>query len=208
MKLSGDGQENSEVFMRVFSVDEVRQVMDKKGYQFFSEGDYNLNIIGVRSGREVTNKFDDTLVVVYKARGNWTSFCCSCTTDPGLGPMKNPGARGRAVMKPGQYVGAYKLGMHKGSHKALVQVKPVTVYRDRNGDGVLDYENPDTGLFGINIHWSSRTHTSTQVDNWSEGCQVGTSPEAYDTFIALCEKAAKIYGNSFTYTLLELSDFE
>lgn len=190
------------------SLDDIRRVMARKGYAFFERGDYNVNVIGIRDSLTVTNKFDDTLILAYKVSGEWHVDYIPCTTDPGLGPMENPGVKGRAVLKPGQYRGAFSLGLHKGRQKALVQTGPVTVYRDKNGDRTLDYDNPDTGLFGINIHWSSTTHDSVQVDNWSEGCQVGTGAEDYNVFINLLTESASRYGKTFTYTLLEECDFE
>lgn len=190
------------------SLDDIRRVMARKGYAFFERGDYNVNIIGIRNSLTVTNKFDDTLILAYKVSGEWHVDYIPCTTDPGKGPMENPGVKGRAVLKPGQYRGAFSLGLHKGRQKALVQTGPVTVYRDKNGDRTLDYDNPDTGLFGINIHWSSTTHDSVQVDNWSEGCQVGTGAEDYNVFINLLTESASRYGKTFTYTLLEACDFE
>lgn len=190
------------------SLDDIRRVMARKGYAFFERGDYNVNVIGIRDSLTVTNKFDDTLILAYKVSGKWHVDYIPCTTDPGKGPMENPGVKGRAVLKPGQYRGAFSLGLHKGRQKALVQTGPVTVYRDKNGDRTLDYDNPDTGLFGINIHWSSTTHDSVQVDNWSEGCQVGTGAEDYNVFINLLTESASRYGKTFTYTLLEECDFE
>lgn len=187
--------------------DQIRAVMDHKNYAFFVKGDYNVNIIGIRHSRHVTNKFDDTLALIYKINGKWTMVYIPCTTDPGLGPMKNPLPKGRAVLVPGQYRGCFALGKHRGKEEALVQVKPVQVYRDKNRDAYMDYVDPEWGNFGINIHWSSQTTTSTQVDNWSEGCQVGTGPENRTLFLKVIRKAAAMYGDRFTYTLLEKSDF-
>ena len=189
------------------SVESIRSVMQSKGYAFFEDGDYNVNIIGIRKNEEVSNLFDDVVVLVYKVDGVETVQYFPFTTDPGRGPMLNPITKGRAILVPGQYRGAYQLGMHKGKELALVQRKPVTVYRDKTGDLTLDYDNPESGMFGINIHWSSKTGTSKQVDNWSEGCQVGTGAENRELFLSILEKSKEIYGNYFTYTLLEERDW-
>lgn len=195
------------MFMPKF--EDIYQVMLSKGYVFFENGDYNLNLIGVRKEQRATDSFDDVLLVAYKIDKMWTVDYFPFTTDPGIRPLENPPSYGRAILVPGQYRGAWQLGLHKGKQEALVQVKPVTVYRDRNCDNNLDYENPQTGLFGINIHWSSTTHTSVRVDNWSEGCQVGCGPENYRKFLELLNTAAYQYGYGprFTYTLLEEKDF-
>ena len=64
-------------------------------------------------------------------------------------------------------------------------------------------ESIDSGYFGINIHRSAKKGESTNVNKWSAGCQVFKNSLDYDIFICICEKSAEIYGNSFTYTLLE-----
>lgn len=189
------------------SIPEVEAIFKRKGYAFFTKGDYNVNIIGIRHSRSVTNKFDDTLLLAYRESGAWCAEYIPCTTDPGLGPMKNPLPKGRAVLVPGQYRGCFKLGKHKGRETALVQFKPVKVYRDKNRDDYMDYVNPEFGMFGINIHWSSQTQTSVQVDNWSEGCTVGTGPRNRETFLRIIKKAAALWGDVFTYTLVERQDF-
>lgn len=186
-------------------------VMQQKGYAVFTKGDYNLNLIGVRTGTEVTNRFDDTFICLYYIEGVPQFHQWGCTTDPGSYWMKNGGMsdKGCAIIKPGQYRGAYKLGLHQGKYKALVQqAGPITVYRDRNKDNTYDYENPETGFFGCNIHRSSPTGTSIQVDKWSAGCQVFADINDYNKFLELCEIASVRYGNKFTYTLLERKDFD
>lgn len=60
-----------------------------------------------------------------------------------------------------------------------------------------------TVFFGINIHRASKWGTSTQIDKWSAGCQVIANNEDFDEFMSLARKGAQLYGNSFTYTLIE-----
>jgi hypothetical protein len=48
---------------------QIEQTVKGKGYKWFENGNYNLNIVGVRNSstnEEVTNKFDDLLTVSYK----------------------------------------------------------------------------------------------------------------------------------------------
>ena len=42
--------------------DQIKTTVESKGYKWFENGDYNLNIVGIRNSEtlnEVTNKFDD-----------------------------------------------------------------------------------------------------------------------------------------------------
>ncbi len=120
--------------------------------------------------------------------------------------MEYHNAAGVARLVEGQYRGSHSIGLHQGKYKALKQAKPVKVYRDPNRDLTYDETKIAEGIFGINIHRSSATGTSTYVENWSEGCQVFSTITDFDKFMALCEKASAIHGNSFTYTLIESSD--
>ena len=141
-------------------------------------------------------------------------FCSfKCTTDPGTHWVENVmiPKKGVAVLKPGQYRGAYQIDKHRGNYDALCQRgSEVTVYRDNNKDEFYDLsdDNTQTGYFGINIHRATARagKTSTQVDKWSAGCQVIASNDDWKTFIDICYKAKDVWGNNFTYTLIESKD--
>ena len=190
------------------SYPEILKKVKEQGYTVFERGAYNLNIIGVRSPSRQANAFDDFLYVVYKDDfNNWIQLRFSITTDAGLYHLNNPSkVEGTAILVAGQYRGVYKIDLHRGQYKALCQRGgAVKVYRDNNRDTVLDQdaESIETGYFGINIHRANSKKESTQVDKWSAGCQVFADPYDYDIFISICEKAETLWGNSFSYTLLE-----
>lgn len=195
----------------MYTREQIEKAVKAKGYTWF-EGtkDYDLNIVGVRNsatGNKVTNVFDDKITVSYKLNGEWQFHEWNATTDPGKkGVMEYHNAAGVARLVEGQYRGSHSIGLHQGKYKALKQAKPVKVYRDPNRDLTYDETKIAEGIFGINIHRSSATGTSTYVENWSEGCQVFATVTDFDKFMALCEKASAIHGNSFTYTLIESSD--
>lgn len=187
------------------------KLFEKLGYSYFTKGCYNLNIIGIRANKnkEVTNKFDDILVVKYIAKANKETLIYPITTEPGLTCMRKPtNAKGTAILAPGQYIGAYKVGKHKGKYDALCQHKRVWVYRDNNKDNLYDYDptSREFGIFGINIHRSHNVWTSVNIDGYSAGCQVFADPNDYSNFMNVVKKSLKIFGNSFTYTLINEDD--
>ena len=195
------------------ALEKFQGVFAQKGYVFFnSMKDYDLNIIGVRSdfGGKVTNKFDDIMFVIYWVDGELHVKNYAITTEPGEYYMRkklgNP--KGTAILVPGQYRGCWCIGKHNGKYEALVQCKPVKVYRDGNMDMVYDKlpATIDSGLFGLNIHRSNAVTHSITVDNWSAGCQVFSKAADFNEFMGLCKEQKKRYGDSFTYTLLDESD--
>ena len=191
-------------------VDEIINVMNDKGYKIFknSKG-HDLNIVGIRSSSIEAEKFNDWLTVFYMFDDIWNYFAFPATTDPGTYYRLNPiNVRGTAVLKPGQYRSAYKIGKHRG-YKALQQHKEMTVFRDANRDNILDTRGMDeeTGIFGINIHRANAYRPSTVVGKWSAGCQVLQDPDHFQFLLTLCERGKEKFDNSFTYTLLEENDF-
>jgi hypothetical protein len=172
----------------------LAELMASKSYAYFDNGDFNINIVGIRNsstGKRVTNAFDDWMTLSYKENGVWKYHEWAATTDNG---------GGTARMVEGQYRGAYIIRKHQGKYDAVCQDRPVKVYRDFVADGVYDESKIQEGVFGINIHKAGAD--SIQVNNWSEGCQVFKREKDFNEFMAICKKAEAIHGNRFTYTLI------
>ena len=151
----------------MYSRKQIEDAVLCKGYKWFENGDYNLNIVGVRNSntnQEITNKFDDKVTVSYSVNGELKYEEWDATTDPGIYYSEN-------LLNP---------------------------------DGVYSLQE---GMFGINIHRAGTfVNGSTQIDKWSAGCQVLSKESDFNILMELAEKARALYGNSFTYTLIESSD--
>ena len=194
--------------------EQIKTAVKAKGYKWFENGNQNLNIVGVRNAEtlnEVTNKFDDYITLSYKVDGEWNYHCFDCTTDPGKHWVENIMRKeGVAILKENQYRGSHKIGLHQGKYEALRQQKPVQVYRDNDLDSNYDLleENIQEGIFGINIHRATKWEgkKSTQIDKWSAGCQVIAANDDFRLFMEICNKAKDVWGNSFTYTLINSND--
>ena len=200
--------------MNCYTREQIENAMAKKGYRYFKSGDLNLNIVGVRNSEtknRVTNAFDDCMTLSYKLDGEWKFHCFKCTTDPGTHWVENLlNPNGVAILKPNQYRSSHKIGLHQGKYEALKQQKSLEVYRDDNQDGIYDCleEDVEKGIFGINIHRATAKTggKSTRVDKWSAGCQVISSNDDFAVFMKICNQAKDLWGNSFTYTLIESKD--
>jgi len=199
--------------MDCYTRKQIKDAVTAKGYKWFESGNYNLNIVGVRNSEtegKVTNKFDDCLTLSYNVDGVEKFHCFAATTDPGTHWVENVlNENGVAILVPNQYRGSHKIRKHRGKYDALCQKKEVKVYRDNNKDGVYDMleENIHEGIYGINIHKAgSRVNGSTQIDKWSAGCQVFSKESDFNILMEAAYKAKDLYGNSFTYTLIESKD--
>ena len=200
--------------MNCYTRKQIENAVIAKDYKYFSTGDLNLNIVGVRNSKtkdRVTNAFDDCITLSYKLDNKWKFHCFKCTTDPGTHWVENVlNDRGVAILKPGQYRGSHKIRKHQGKYLALGQKKPMDIYRDANLDGQYDLieESVREELIGINIHraTSRAGNKSTRVDKWSAGCQVIADNDDWHEFLDICQSAREIHGNSFSYTLLNSGD--
>tara|TARA_B100001778_G_scaffold149151_1_gene122639 strand:+ start:842 stop:1456 length:615 start_codon:yes stop_codon:yes gene_type:complete len=202
--------------MAKYTIQQIQKTVESKGYKWFTGNKgYDVNIVGVRNSEthgEVTNKFDDTMTLSYKdLNGKWHFHCFDCTTDPGSYWVENVmNKNGVAILKPGQYRGSHRIGLHQGKYEALTQAKPLKVYRDNNRDDKYDLieSNVHEGIYGINIHRATKWEgkKSTQIDKWSAGCQVIAANDDFRLFMEIIKKGAGIWGNSFSYTLIESKD--
>jgi hypothetical protein len=184
----------------------IQNTMLAKAYKIYSRP-FELNIVGVRANSTVPNSFDDTVIVFYKNNsGDWQYHKFPATTDPGtfwLRNLMNP--QGTAIVKQGQYIGSHGIGIHRGKYQALTQKRPLTVIRDYDRDAVLDFNNgkEQTGIFGINIHRASVNGTTKFVEKHSAGCQVFANIDDFNLFMQLAQRHKQLYGNDFTYTLID-----
>ena len=188
----------------------ILKKVKEHGYVIFDDGDYDLNIVGIRnlnSNRD--NEFDDKLIVAYKTADIWITEEFIITTDAGAYWLTKPDYKPCAIYKhPQQARGAYKIGLHRGKYEALVQIYPVEFWRDGNKDEHADYNCSQVfkERIGLNIHRSStRESGSHYVDKWSAGCQVFkyADDRGFKRFMWLCKKQIESLGyKSFTYTLI------
>jgi hypothetical protein len=183
----------------------IKGIIKRRDYQLYSRP-YELNIVGIRSKETKANKFDDEIHVFYKTDKNrWNYHLYKATTDPGTFWLKNPAyPQGTAILKEGQYKNAYAIGRHQGKSPALVQTGKVRVMRDYDRNAILDFNNAqiEEGT-GINIHLAKSSGKTKLIDKYSAGCQVFQDAESFVEFMELCREHSSLYGNSFTYTLID-----
>ena len=199
---------------------QLKKSIENKNYVFFDKGNYNLNFIWVRNDYHATNHFTDDLFVACKVNDIETVLNVKCTTKPGLkGSLYNPvtveGVTGTAVIKEGQYRGAWKfIDSYDGfSHYPYFQqIRGINYYRDGDKDNEIDLiQEQINKIFGTQWHKMSnvgdqRKVQDFEVNNWSLGC-MGAPVVEWDKVIKLTREAIKAgQGTVFTGTLINSGD--
>lgn len=121
------------------------------------------------------------------------------TTEPGLYWTQHPmSPDGAARIAFNQYK-SWIVGIHHAgkptAHEALVQVEPVTVYRDLNQDFKRPGDKTDTGLFGINQHWGYDA-PKNDLGRTSAGCLVGRSEDGHRQFMQMMKSDPRYVANA------------
>ena len=193
---------------RFNTVDELKNAITELKYKWFDNNKpFNLNIIGVRTSDELTNKFTDELYLAYRnEKLEMQFYCFPITTKSGITYLVNPlnPNKGTAILVPGQYLGVFQIGLHQGKYEALVQRGFLKLYRDNDKDTTFDLdsttiENCDN--CGVNIHHAGAD--SIYINDWSAACQVFKRKKDFLFFMKIVKTSAKLFSNKFTYTLIK-----
>lgn len=192
-----------EVNQRNFDVDRILNAYKHHQYPL-EEGEFRMNLFGIRAVGGSTNTFNDGIGVLYlDSVAAWRRRIYQATTDPGLYWLQHPeNVEGTLILAPGYHKNSHKIGFHKG-RRALEQVGELTIYRDPNMDHKIDL-----GLTmvvgpkaGVNIHDRNRDSDPTTIEKWSAGCQVIAKAPDHAEFMSLCDLHAAKWGDVFSYAL-------
>lgn len=189
----------------IISLDSLKRTQQSLNHKWFED---QPNIIGIRTTLCIPDVFNDILVIAYKSGTDYKMFTAIITTEPGTTYQKkllNP--KGCAVMQPGQFINAYKLGYHqwKKDHRALVQVGKILLKRDKDLDGIPGNSGElewNTGA-GCNIHGANKGIVTSKIGPWSAGCQVHERWSKKEEMCDIAQLYEKVNNGLLTYTLLE-----
>lgn len=123
-------------------------------------------------------------------------LACEATTGPGKYYIDNPmNPAGTARIAYGQYK-SWVVGKHKGTQEALVQSKPVLVYRDVNKDGKRDGDKLHVQEYTINQHTTTPMYNGASVGRFSAGCLVGKHYGSHMVFMARIKEDPRWQANA------------
>jgi hypothetical protein len=170
-------------------IQRIKGLLKRRGFELFIKP-FQLNIVGLRNKDP---KKADEIHVFYKINAkNWNYHLYEGITDPFyLSKSKSP-----VLLKEGQYKDAFAIGTHKESI-GLIQVKPVTVLEGNDRDSSFGAGKSNTGDYHIDII------SQNAFSKEDHGCQIILGEENFKELMALCKKHQEIYGNYFTYSLID-----
>ena len=192
----------------------LQRIKEIGGVVFDGPAAYDLNLFGIRSPNRAAGRFDDLMGCAYREAegGPFKVSWWPATTDPGVYWLRHPMRREGCAILVGdrQYRGMWRLGLHRKSYTALVQVGECAGFRDadRTAELSLDESSIMVGRYGINGHASIRnelgTGEATHIGKASAGCQVHATQRGFDEMIALAQRQVEHHPTweTFTYTLL------
>ena len=213
-------------------VDKIIKAMKAKGYVVETKTNF-INIVGIRyqyEGQNYSNRFMDRMWAIWMNDSNqWESQNWSVSTIPGTrAPGKKQSMKswcasnrpkGLGIMVPAQYKNIYQFKeaeLPENQYKMKARPYFVTTgnqqaYRDTHfDDDIIHFDNKnsiDVGFHAMYIHRGFPG--GSNVDNWSEGCQVFSRENDFKALCNLARNHIKVIGkNSFHYTLLMSSDVE
>lgn len=196
--------------------DSVKKTVLSKNYKWF-EGEMNLNFVWERTSDNITNLFTDFLHIAYTQNKINKILSLPATTKPGLrgsidSPITYEGITGTAIIIPGQYLSAWEFhdtNTEFSQYPYFRQVKPINYWRDGDKDLIVDHVQQQNNKI-FNTHWHRMSNNSTygsgEVNNWSLGCMGCPEPIWY-AVLPLVRESVKLYGKTFTGTILESKDF-
>ncbi len=206
--------ENNSEHLSAIQINFIIAMLKARGYVIFTRP-YELNIIGVRNTDTNPVKFDDTMYVFWKNDSNrWEGKKYVITTDPSTRYLTRPiNTLGAAILPNGQYIDAWKIRKHRGKYDALGQHRSICVYRDYDRESTLTFnvESQSCGLYGINIHKAKSggaddgQGNTLEIGPYSAGCQVFQNSYCFEEFMNMVYRQRDLYGNNFTYTLIDRS---
>lgn len=117
---------------------------------------YDANLVVIRDPSAPLDTFDGLVTLSWTEPGGaWRTVTARAATRPGTHYLREPmNSNGTACLVPGRNPSSHELGLHKGT-PALVQTRPVKVWRDGDRDAVLEVGPGDVvhdDATGVNVH--------------------------------------------------------
>lgn len=186
--------------------EKIKNRLKDEGYRIFDRL-FELNIVGLRKANSRPGHFDDELHVFAKVSDSeWVHHVFNIVTDPGTYWMNKKGKPKNSLMlAQGQYKDSYAILQKSKGTTILKQINPVEVYENYDRKAVIDLfkGKKKKGLFSINFIQAKSNGKYLFLSTDMENAQVFQRKEDFVQFIQMCQGHEKLYGNKFTYTLLD-----
>lgn len=213
---------------------DLKELLRIKGYKIFTRP-LELNIVGVRNNLNDPNKFNDELHVFFRSYSmegyawtdnemQWNHYRFAICTDPACYTYYQQKNRfWDGLLEQGQYINGFKRAHQVDGKDGEVLLQkprfPIRVFYECT-EGVMssvDLRNPNyyspvpSGRI-INTYYNicfepPVDHDGKKwINEFGSGCQVFEHREEFELFMRLCTWHQHVYGNNFTYTLIDFKD--
>jgi hypothetical protein len=173
----------------------IKGLLKRRGFTIYTRP-FELNIVGLRNKNV---RHADEIHVFYKINAkNWNYHIYEGITDPFYLSKGKPSSS--ILLKEGQYADTFEIGRHREKFTALVETKPVVVLENNDRASSLSAGKTKKGNFNIDII------PAAAFKDGDEGCQLLLGDENFTELIVLCKKHAELYGNHFTYSLIDFRE--
>lgn len=159
---------------------------------------------------------DASVIISHDTQGApYFAHIGEATCEPGVSATRSKRSLklgGVARIAIGFHENKWKRGFHKGilNHPALVQCAPITVHRDKNGDGKRTGDPITTDVTGLNWHGTRPGLKPTIVGEWSYACNVRQFWADHMNFIRFIDSDPRLKWNpnfEFSATVVDYGRF-
>jgi hypothetical protein len=200
----------------------IKAAVLSKGFEFYEEGNYNLNIIWIRMTDGVTNVFNDKCAICYLIDGQPQFVLLDANTKPALyGALYNPvtvdGITGTAVTMPQQVKAAHKFVdldfiadtnspdyYNPWKNCYFAQNGTLMTWRDNLKQNSVHHIQPyaSEAWHEICLHLQENPLSAPGKEPFSTGCNGWHREDLKNIVVPIVREAVNIWGSLFTYTLI------
>lgn len=213
---------------------DLKYLMQSNGYKIFTRP-LELNIVGIRNNVNDPYNFNDELHVFFRSYSmerysgeddemQWNHYHFTICTDPtSYAYYQQKNRLWDGLLEQGQYINGFKRAHKVDGKKGDVLLQkprfPLRVFYKcthtvMNG---VDLRNPNFYIavpsgriintyYNICFEPPLELNGKKCINEYGSGCQVFKDRCDFEQFMRLCSWHQHVYGNNFTYTLIDFKD--
>lgn len=190
------------------SKNHLKRVLTQKGFPFYENRiPYHLNIVGIKNDVETEGLFTETIMVCYiDALGlHQCDYFTALLKPVDILQLSSRNPKDIILLQEGHYPNSFEKRIENGGAK-LAPIKNIRYERGKFIPHFSATKGTRAGIPNFRIEGHLGFFSPEIIRVWSNGSQV--IEKGFEIFLYLLEKAIEFHGNTFSYTLLNRSDFD